>query len=494
MGKKLIYMKLMESIQAVAPISLIIVVLSIIIQVPLNLIFNFIIGNLLLIIGLTLFSIGSYQSMVAIAASIGEYLVKRRKLAFFIGIAFLVGFLITVSEPALWVLADQVKAVIIEPVIILSIAIGVGIFIIIALLRILFQFQLRILIMFSYGLLFIIAIIVHLINPEFIPLAFDSGGVTTGPMAVPFIMSLGYGISKARGDKFSEEDSFGLIGVASIGPILAVLMLGLFNSPSAPVLDSSTTFLGYLVANIVQMAIAILPFIIFFLVFQIFVFKFSQTKVIKIFIAFFYTYIGLVLFLTGANAGLVNMGYYMGGYFAGTNFAWILIPIGMIFGFTIVFAEPSVIGLNRQVEEVSAGAINRKFMMTSLSIGVSIAVGLSLTRVLTGMSIWWILGPGYILALGLMFITPKIFSSIAFDSGGAVSGAMTSAFLMPYALGAAQALGSNILLDAFGLVAFVAMTPLITVQLLGLIYKVKLKKVKSTTSDDEIINLNEVKS
>jgi len=494
LGKKFILRKLLESLQAVAPISLIIIILSIIVKVPFTLILSFIVGDILLIIGLTLFSIGSYQSMVTIAESIGEYIVKKRKLWFFIGIAFLVGFLITVAEPALWVLADQVKTVVIEPVIILSVAIGVGIFVIIALLRILLQFKLRQLILVSYGLLFVVAIIVHLINPEFIPLAFDSGGVTTGPMAVPFIMSLGYGISKARGDKSSEEDSFGLIGVASIGPILAVLILGLFNSPTTPVLDTSTTFFGYLIANTIQMAIAILPFILFFVIFHLTVFKFRKAKVIKIIIAFIYTYIGLVLFLTGANAGLVNMGHYLGSFLAGTNFAWVLIPLGMIFGFTVVAAEPSVITLNRQVEEVSAGAINRKFMMGSLSIGVSIAVGLALLRVLTGLSIWWILAPGYAIALGLMFLTPRIFSSIAFDSGGAVSGAMTSAFLIPFALGAAEEIGTNILLDAFGLVAFVAMTPLITIQLLGLVYKVKLRRIKSTEKDDEIMDLSEVKS
>lgn len=478
---------------AVTPISIIIIILSIILRLPLNLFFNFFIGNIFLVLGLTLFSIGSQHSTVAIAESIGEYVVKRKKLWFFIFIAFLVGFLITVAEPALWVLADQVKSVVIEPVMILSVAAGVGFFLIIALLRILFQFQLRILILISYGILFILAVIVTTVNPEFIPLSFDSGGVTTGPMAVPFIMSLGFGISKSRGDKSSDEDSFGLIGVASIGPILSVLVLGLFNSPTIPSLDTSTTFFEYLVLYIIQMAIAIVPFILFFLVFHIFVFKFSKSKVIKISITFFYTYVGLVLFLTGANAGLVNIGNYIGGFFGNKGFAWILIPLGMVFGFTIVAAEPSVITLNRQVEEVSAGAINRKFMMASLSIGVSLAVGLAMLRVLTGISIWWIIFPGYTLALALMFFTPKIFSSIAFDSGGAVSGAMTSAFLIPFALGAAEVSGANILLDAFGLVALVAMTPLITIQLLGFIYKVKSEKIRPVPEDDEIIELSEVK-
>lgn len=492
MGKKLILNKLWESFLAVAPISIIIIILSIVIHVPERLIVNFVIGDLLLVLGLTLFSIGSYQSTVAIAQSIGEYMVVKRKLWFFVIIAFLVGFLITVAEPALWVLADQVKSVILQPVMILFVAVGVGFFLILALLRILFQLKLRQMLLISYILLFIFAFIVSTINPAFLPLAFDSGGVTTGPMAVPFILSLGYGISRSRGDKSSDEDSFGLIGVASIGPIMAVLMLGFFFSPTVPVLDTSTSLTGYLLVYLVQMAIAISPFILFFVLFHLFVFKYKAAKVIKVFIAFFYTYIGLVLFLTGANAGLVNIGFYIGAYFADSQLIWILVPLGMIFGFTVVSAEPSVITLNRQVEEVSAGAISRKFMLVSLSIGVSIAIGLAMLRVITGISIWWFLLPGYIFALVLTIFTPNIFSSIAFDSGGAVSGAMTSAFLTPFALGSAEMMGANILTDAFGLVAFVAMTPLITIQLLGLVYKMKVKMIQVKHIDDEVINLSEV--
>jgi len=312
-------------------------------------------------------------------------------------------------------------------------------------------------------------------------------------MAVPFILSLGYGISKARGDKSSEEDSFGLIGIAAIGPIFAVLFLGLFNSPTVPELDLSTTFIGYLLLNFKQMAIAILPFILFFIIFHFLVFKYKKSKVIKTLIAFLYTYIGLVLFLTGANAGLVNIGHYIGSFLADSGYAWTLIPIGMLFGFTIVSAEPSVITLNHQVEAVTAGAINRKLMMAALSIGVSVAIGLAMVRVLTGISILWFLLPGYALALGLSFFTPKMFTSIAFDSGGAASGALTTAFLTPFAFGAADMFGANILLDAFGLVAFVVMAPLVTIQLLGLVYKFKLKKVNVVHEKDEVIDLSEVK-
>ncbi len=494
MGKKILLGKLLESAKVILPISIIVLIVGLSIGIEPHFILNFIFGALLLIIGLSFFSIGSLFSMVAIAESIGEYIIRRRNLTIFILVAFLVGFMITIAEPALWVLADQFKSVVKEPILILSVSIGVGIFVIVALLRILTQFRLNTLFMIAYAILFMIAIALSIVNPSFIPIAFDSGGVTTGPMAVPFIMALGFGIARTRGDKFSDEDSFGLIGVASIGPIIAVLFLGFFYEPVSPVNDFQTNFLGYFIQNLIQMAIAILPFLLFFIIFQLIAFKMNKKRVIKIFIAFLYTYVGLVLFLTGANAGLVNMGYRIGVYFASLEVNWIMVPLGMIFGFTIVAAEPSVIALNRQVETVSAGAISKKFMMASLSIGVSIAIGLACIRVLTGLSIWWILLPGYTLAISLTFITPKIFSSIAFDSGGAVSGAMTSAFLVPFAIGAANALGSNVLMDAFGLVAFVALAPLITIQILGLIYRIRMKRTFKQEDESDIINLKEVKS
>ena len=489
MRENLIIQKLKESLIAVLPVSIVIFVISLLIGVNQTDIWNFIVGVILLVIGLALFQIGSLASMVSIAEDIGIYIVRKRSLWLFIFIAFIVGFMITVAEPALWVLADQFKSVIDAPYLILSVALGVGIFVIIALLRILFQFKLRSLFLISYSLLFLIAFIVSLVKPEFIPIAFDSGGVTTGPMAVPFIMSLGFGIAHARGDKASDEDSFGLIGIASIGPIMSVLILGLFVTPSIPISDTEATFIDYFLINLVQMSIAILPFILFFFFFNWASFKFSRKKIIKILIAFLYTYIGLVLFLTGANAGLVNIGTFIGRYY-GTSAMWVLIPLGMLFGLLVVSAEPSVVALNRQVEEVSAGAISRRFMMVALSIAVSIAIGLSLVRVITGLSIWWFLLPGYMITMGLTFFTPKIFSSIAFDSGGAVSGAMTSAFLMPYALGASSMIeGSNVLLDAFGLVALVAMTPLITIQLLGILAKSKQKVRVIHEDDSEIIEL-----
>lgn len=491
LGKKILLKKIRESAQAILPISVIILILSLVLGVEARLIWYFLLGDLLLIAGLALFTIGSVGSMISIAESIGEFIVKKRRLWIFVLVAFLVGLMITVAEPALWVLADQFKAVVSQGALILVVAFGVGLFVVVGLVRILTQHSLRLLFTISYLLLFAVAGIIGFINPSFIPIAFDSGGVTTGPMAVPFIMSLGLGISKARGDKSSEEDSFGLIGIASIGPILAVLFLGLAVEPTAPVTDLRTTMGQYFLLELGQMAIAILPFVLFFFVFQIVAFRFSKKRVIQVSISLLYTYVGLVLFLTGANGGLVNLGYALGSVLGQAAHSWVLVPLGMVFGFTVVAAEPSVIAINRQVEEVTAGAISRKFMMVAFSIGVSVALGLACLRILTGISIWWFLLPGYAVTILLSYKTPKIFSSIAFDSGGAVSGAMTSAFLMPYALGAAAAVGTDVLLDAFGLVAFVAMAPLITIQWLGILYRRKALKavVPISGAEDEIITI-----
>lgn len=491
LGKKILWKKLRESAQAILPISGIVLVLCLVFGIEARWIWSFLLGDLLLILGLALFSIGSVGSMISIAESIGGFIVRKRRLGIFLLVAFLVGFMITVAEPALWVLSDQFKAVVSQGVLILVVAVGVGLFVVLALLRILTQHPLRRLFTISYILLFVTAGLIAFVNPGFIPIAFDSGGVTTGPMAVPFLMSLGLGISKARGDKSSEEDSFGLIGIASIGPILAVLFLGLFIGPSAPVIELETGIGEYFLRELGQMAIAILPFVLFFFLFQILAFRFSKKRVIQVSVSLFYTYLGLVLFLTGANGGLVHLGYALGSILGNGAAPWILIPLGMVFGFTVVAAEPSVIAINRQVEEVTAGSISRRFMMVAFSVGVSLAVGLACLRILTGISIWWFLLPGYALTIFLSYRTPKIFSSIAYDSGGAVSGAMTSAFLMPYALGAAAAVGTDVLQNAFGLVAFVAMAPLISIQLLGILYRRKTRKafVPIPAAEDEIITI-----
>jgi len=335
-----------------------------------------------------------------------------------------------------------------------------------------------------------------LIPNDFVAAAFDSGGVTTGPITVPFIMALGVGLASVRSDKTSEEDSFGLVALCSVGPILTVLILGAFNDTTgisagstsiaeySSCKDIITAYLKAFPHYMKEVASALLPIIAFFIVFQLFALKLDKTEVIKISVGMVYTYLGLVLFLTGVNVGFMPMGTFIGKSLGGSNISWIMVPVGALIGWFIVSAEPAVHVLKQQVEDVTEGSVKGKSMGRALAIGVAISVGLAMLRVITGLSIWYIIIPGYLFSLIMTFFVPPIFTAIAFDSGGVASGPMTATFLLPLALGACEAAGGNPLTDAFGLVAFVAMTPLVTIQLLGLIGKLKGKKAEQTIVAD----------
>ncbi len=324
----------------------------------------------------------------------------------------------------------------------------------------------------------------------FIPVSFDSGGVTTGPMTVPFIMALGIGMASVRSDKNSSNDSFGLIALCSIGPIFSVLILGVFYSPEEAVYTAKTLaelsttkavaaeFMRAFPIYMKEVGIALLPIILLFVVFQLLSRRFHKIMLLKIISGLLYTYFGLVLFLTGVNVGFMPAGQYIGMQIAGSSQRWFLLPIGMLIGYYIVKAEPAVKVLTKQVEEVSNGSISQKSIEHSLSIGVALSVGLSMLRILTGISILWFLIPGYAVSLILTFFVPQIFTGIAFDSGGVASGPMTATFLLPLAMGACEAMGGNILTDAFGIVAMVAMTPLLTIQLLGLSGNIRSRVMK----------------
>ncbi|MDR2828052.1 MAG: DUF1538 domain-containing protein [Acholeplasmatales bacterium] len=497
------YQKLKESTKSILPSVVVIFLVSIFAKIPFfntelpgyKDLFGFILCAILLIIGLSLFTIGANTSMISIAQKIGEAINKKRSIVFVIAIGAIIGLLITIAEPSLWVLSDQFPMSSI--VLILVVAIGVAVFLVISLLRIIFQINMRIIIIVFYGLIFLAIFLIPLFKPEFasfIPFSFDASGVTTGPMAVPFIISIGMGLSGSRSDKKSSEDAFGLVGVASIGPIISIIILGLSVSGLNNQETVALTVSDYFIKNLANVGIAIIPFVVFFFIFNFFAFHLDKKNILKISIGFLLTYVGLVIFLTGASGGFVSIGYQIGGIIAKLPYNWILIPLGLIFGFVVVAAEPSVIVLNEQVETISSGTITKKTMMLFMSIGVSIAIGLSITRILYKIPILWIIGPGYLSAVILSFFSPKVFTAIAFDSGGAVSGAMTSTFLTTFALGAAESLyGTNdqsIFLYAFGLVALVAMTPIISIQILGLMYKFKLRKNKVVAvQDEEIIDL-----
>ena len=410
--------------------------------------------------------------------------------------------MITMSEPDLQVLATYVPSIKPSFLLVLSVSIGVGAFLVVAMLRILFGVKLRFLLLGFYIIAFTLAIFV---NPDFWSVAFDSGGVTTGPMTVPFIMALGVGVSSIRSDAEETNDSFGLVSLCSIGPIIAVLVLGLIYNPVGSdgtsfiinEMESSRelgwNYLSSLPHYIIEVTKAVLPIVVFFFVYQALSKPLSKKRLIKILIGLIYTFVGLVLFLTGANVGFMPAGYLLGSALGDSSFSFAVIPIGMIIGFFIVAAEPAVQVLQKQVEDVTSGAIPKKALAFALEIGVAISVGIAMLRALTDISIMYFLIPGYVTAFALTFFVPEIFSSIAFDSGGVASGAMTSTFLLPFAIGVCRASGNNVATDAFGTVAMVAMTPLIAIQVLGVVYKAKLRRAQTTPaiSLEEIIDLNE---
>ena len=423
--------------------------------------------------------------MTPIGEKVGSIITKSKNVWVMVLISFIMGFVITISEPDLQVLAQQVPSVP-NLTLILAVALGVGIFLVIAILRMLFSRPLSQLLVFFYVIIFALTLFVP---KDFLAIAFDSGGVTTGPMTVPFIMAFGVGISAIRSDKHAEDDTFGLVALCSIGPILAVLILGMIYNPGSteavseaiPIIDNTVDLWKLFAVEIPtymeEMAISIFPIIFFYGIFQLISKDINKRTLIRIGVGLVETYLGLVLFLTGVNVGFMPAGNYLGQTIAGLSYAWIIVPIGMIIGYYIVKAEPAVFVLTKQVEEMTSGAISAKAMGLSLSIGVSASVGLAMIRVLTGISILWFLVPGYLIALVLTFFVPKIFTAIAFDSGGVASGPMTATFLLPFAMGACEALGGNIITDAFGIVSMVAMTPLITIQVMGVVFKMKENKL-----------------
>lgn len=474
--------KISESLAAVLPITGIVLMLSIfLIPMELGSVVMFLTGAFMLIIGMGFFQLGAEMAMTPIGEGVGVQISKMQKLLTVLLTGFLMGVIITVSEPDLQVLAGQVPSVP-NAVLIFTVAVGVGLFLALAIVRIRYKISLSMLLIICYLALILVSMFVP---KEFLAVAFDSGGVTTGPMTVPFIMAMGVGLASVRSDKNAANDSFGLVALSSVGPILAVLILGCFFKPTEAaynLTDVATVVTTQDVARVFaqglplyakEVLLSLVPILWVFLIFQWFTKRYHGLQVKRIIIGFGYTYVGLVLFLCGANIGFAPVGAYLGKELAGVPFRWILVPIGALIGYYIVKAEPAIQVLNHQVEAITNGAISVKMMNRCMQIGVAASVGLAMLRVLTGISIQWFVIPGYLIALVLSRFVPDIFIGIAFDSGGVASGPMTSTFLLPLSIGVCEALGGNLMTDAFGVVALIALTPLIAIQLMGLVYKLK---------------------
>ncbi len=496
--------KTLEALSAVVPITAIVLILSVVL-VPMELgaVVMFFAGAAMLIVGMGFFQLGAEMAMTPLGEGIGVSLSRYKKVGLIAIITFVVGLIITVSEPDLQVLAEQVPAID-NYFLIVTVAVGVGVFLSTAVLRIIFKISLSTLLIIFYAVLIAAS---FFIPKEFVAVAFDSGGVTTGPMTVPFIMALGVGLAARRGSKGSSDDSFGLVALSSIGPIITMMILGIFAKPTETVeqhidivqivttRDVAREFGRMLPEYALEVLISIAPIAIVFMVFQIFSRRYSIHEIKRIFVGMLYTYIGLVLFLCGVNVGFAPLGSFMGEQ-VGLSYGWVLVPLGALIGYFIVKAEPAIQVLNHQVESVTGGSVSAHSMNTCMSVGVSVSVGLAMLRILIGIPIMYILVPGYVIALVMSRFVPKIFVGIAFDSGGVASGPMTSTFLLPLSIGACTAVGGNLMTDAFGVVALVALTPLIAIQIMGLVYRLKINKIKKQTAamaadSDEIVILED---
>ncbi len=509
--KTLFFAKLKESLMSVLPITLLVLIISFtpLAKLDYKTQITFGVSAVLLILGITLFSIGADVAMSPMGEQIGSSLAKSKKIWIIILVIFLMGLSITIAEPDLTVLAGQIKNIISDKVLIIVVGTGVGIFLVLAILKIIFKVNLNLLLMFSYLVVFsLTAIVTYKGNSNFLAFAFDSGGVTTGPITVPFIMALGLGIASTIGGRDAKENSFGLIALSSIGPILVVLIVGInLNPNNLAETSEALNHINYeingnigveigtkLLDNLKNVGIAVGLIVAIFLIIDLIFIKLPNKKLIQIFIGIIFAYTGLVIFLTAAEVGFLPVGYQIGSKIAEfSNVA--LIIFGFVIGFLVVFAEPAVHVLTKQVEEITTGGISKKTMLIALSLGVGISIGLSMIRIVFDFSILYYIIPGYIISLGLSFFVPKIYTSIAFDAGGVASGPLTSSFILPMAIGATVSLGGTVLQVAFGIVAMVAMTPLITIQLLGfksvvtmkLKERSRLKRILSS-DDEQIIN------
>ena len=502
--------KLKETAVSILPISVIVLVLNWTIA-PLGtaMTIQFITGSLFTILGLALFLLGADIGILPIGEKAGAALTSRRNLPLLLVSAFFIGFFITIAEPDVQVLAKQVCSVdenTNAAVLLLMIAVGIGLFTSIGLLRTVLHIPLKYLLTGFYVLVFIAAAVAP---KDYLAVAFDSGGATTGPMTVPFILALGVGVaavqSRAKGGK---DASFGMTGMASIGPILAVLILGICMAGSSSVqkaaekdLQPSTAvetqnqqaqqtaqaealpqktgrgvYAHLLPEVLADVAKALLPLTVMFVVFQFTLLHLPPHAIMRMSVGLVYAFVGLVLFMLGVNGGFMPAGDIIGYTVALTDYRYILVLIGVILGAVVVCAEPAVWVLTKQVEEISGGTIRRSVIFAALSFGVAVSVGLSILRVLTGFSLWYVLLAGYAVALVLAFFCPGLFTAIAFDSGGVASGPMTTTFILSFTLGISNALGGNPLTDAFGVIALVAMAPLITIQILGILYTYKAEK------------------
>jgi hypothetical protein len=482
--KQVLFEKLKESSQAVFPISLIILLLHFtIIPLPRGTLMLMVCGMLILVVGLTLFALGTDIAMMPMGAHIGSALLKSKKLNLLVFGCFIFGFVVTIAEPDLQVMTKQVPSVP-DLTLLCSVAAGVGLFLVLAMLRMLFRLRLAHTLIGMYLISFAVAVF----STDYLAVSFDAAAVTTGPITVPFLLALGSGFAAVNGGRSAEEDNFGICAICSVGPVLAVLVAGLFfdshstgyaleTHAAVQSLGEMARLFGYgLIESFWDVGMVVVPIVSIFGIFQFTHLRLSRTELVRIGVGILYLLFGLTIFLTGVDKGFMPAGKYLGEAMGALDYNWILIPICLVVGACVVVAEPAVHVLTKQVEEITSGSISRRTLLCSMALGVGVAMSLAMVRILFGLPVWWVILPGYFLALILTFFVPRIFVGIGFDSGGVAAGAMSATFVLPFTIGVCEATGGDIMLDAFGVVGTVSMMPPITLQVIGVLYNLKLKK------------------
>ena len=471
--------QLKEVAVSVTPIALIAIILGLVFSIFTTVasLLSFVISVFLVIIGLAFFLLGVNLGFVPVGNQLGSFVTGKKSIWLLVLTGVFIGVIITVAEPDVAVLTGQVVQInpmIDKTVLTLAIAAGVGLFMAISYVRTIFQFSMKLTMAISILLLFVVASFV----PEFfVSVAFDSGGATTGPMAVPFIMALGLGVAQSLGKK--DEDAFGYTGLASIGPVLFVLILGAVSAGSFDAVETSASMLskGELFLHVSkEVLVALLPIIVICVLIQVLVMKLPRIRAMRMYTGILYTIFGTILFLFAVKSSFMPVARALGEAIANAKSPVALVIVGAVFGAAVVLAEPAVWVLTEQVEEISQGKIRRRIMLFSISIGVSLAVVLAIVRIIFNLSIWPFLLVGYGLILSMMPFCPTLFVSISFDSGGVATGPMSSTFLLPFVIGAASILSGDVATASFGLIGLVAMMPIVTIEMLGVIYHVIISK------------------
>ena len=485
--KKVLKEKLKESSFSVLPILTIILLLHFTIA-PLSgwTLGRMAIGVVMLFVGLTLFSIGVELAMMPIGEHVGSALISSRRLPLMLAALFVFGFIVTASEPDILVLANQVASIP-NMTMLLGIAAGVSIFLVLAVLRVVFHWRIGPMLTVGYALAFGIAAF----SSDYLAVAIDSAAVTTGPVTVPFLLAIGSGFAAVSSDRNAEDNNFGISAICSIGPIMMVLIMGMFhdsgNTQYLPAQDAVLTSFGGLLLlfgdallhTLPEVLLILMPILVVFMIFQVTKLKLSRVELARIFFGLLYLLAGLVIFLTGVNKGFMPAATALGEAIGRLPANWVAVPISLVIGASVVLAEPAVYVLVNQVAKITDDAIPRRIMLLALTAGVGMAMALSILRILLGFSIWWIILPGYALSLTLSFFAPNLFVGIGFDSGAVVAGAMSAAFVIPFAVGVCSVIpGRNVVTDAFGIAGILTIVPPLIIQTIGIIYNRRLKQTR----------------